>query len=66
MKWVCNLSRSMEHVGFYPARREKPPRLERFSQDVRLDERVEQLFGIVNSLVSPDSVALRTGTGDVW
>ena len=29
-------------------------------EDVRLDERVEQLFGIVNSLVAPDAaVGLR-------
>ena len=28
-------------------------------EDVRLDERVEQLFGIVNSLVAPDAIGLR-------
>jgi hypothetical protein len=28
-------------------------------EDVRLDERVEQLFGIINSLVAPDAIGLR-------
>lgn len=31
-------------------------------EDVRLDERVEQLFGIINSLVAPDAIGLRVRT----